>query len=369
MQGLIFPRHVEACPAAKPQCTLSERYRAALVIDGDTLSAVFEPWRAFDSPGRRRQFEAPRRAKFAAFADYYRRWSAMHPADLGGHAVLGGVYTRLGQADSARASLARASELAMLVGGSRNRFLLHLALAELQSGHPNRAAVFADSITTFQNVFGRFGRVPAGADTTAAARGVLVRPMTAGVVASDFERNLALFVAADANVNRKQLFNTLAFHSLGQRPATDTGATFALYRFQAFLALGDTVRARRALDEFDGWGRARANDYWDGYEMFAAESYLELGDTTAAWDRIAPFASRFAGFDLDIALVPMLDAPAGPHAGTIIGRTWLLYADLAAATGRSAEARRGYQMVVGLWEKGDAVVQPLVTRAKQALRN
>jgi hypothetical protein len=55
-----------------------------------------------------------------------------------------------------------------------------------------------------------------------------------------------------------------------------------------------------------------------------------------------------------------------PSAG-LLGRAWLLYADLAMAMGHNEEAKRGYKMVVGMWEKGDPPVQPLVKRAKEAL--
>ena len=54
-------------------------------------------------------------------------------------------------------------------------------------------------------------------------------------------------------------------------------------------------------------------------------------------------------------------------AANLLGRAWMLYADLAMATGHRAEARRGYEMIVVMWENGDAPVQPLVKRAKDAL--
>jgi hypothetical protein len=44
-----------------------------------------------------------------------------------------------------------------------------------------------------------------------------------------------------------------------------------------------------------------------------------------------------------------------------------LYADLALANNHPDEARRGYKMVVGLWEKGEPPVQPMVARAKATL--
>jgi hypothetical protein len=37
------------------------------------------------------------------------------------------------------------------------------------------------------------------------------------------------------------------------------------------------------------------------------------------------------------------------------------------ANGHKDEARRGYTIIVGMWEKGEAPVQPLVKRAKEAL--
>jgi hypothetical protein len=346
-------------------------YVAARVFDGDTLSAVFERRRPFDPPSRRKALEAPRRAKLLALATFWRRYTAMHPEDLVAHATLGVTYAQLGQPDSASVALTRATELAALVG-DRNRLLfntwrVHVAL---QLGHPERAAALVDSIGIARAgeghriAFGRFVRAPGAGDNPWYA----LSPVTAGIVLPDSARNLQALVRDTVNgAALRVLYTTLAFHAARRRPAADTSASFSLYRFQAFLSLGDTARARRALDEFDAWGRERADDYWDGYEMFAAESRLELGDTTAAWDRIAPFASRSRGFGTNLGSPNILAASRGREAIEIIGRTWLVYADVAMATGHTAEARRGYQMIVGMWEKGDPPVQPLVKRARDAL--
>jgi hypothetical protein len=171
--------------------------------------------------------------------------------------------------------------------------------------------------------------------------------------------------------------STLAFHTLRTRQATDTASEFSLFRFQSFLALGDMTRARRALADYDAWGNARADDYWDAYEMFAAESYLELGDTATAWARIEPFARRWPGYEINQAFLWDhirfdLATTSGAFGNfrsswSVLGRAWLLYADLAMATGHRDEARRGYTMIVGMWEHGEAPVQPLVARAKATL--
>ena len=160
----------------------------------------------------------------------------------------------------------------------------------------------------------------------------------------------------------------LAFHTLRTRQAADTASEFSLFRFQAFLARGDTARARRALAEYDAWGDAGAEDSWNGSEMFSAESHVELGDTLTGWTRIEPFAQRWPAYQINGSLFWGNSPSVGiPGAARVVGRAWLLYADLAMATGHLDEARRGYKMIVGMWEGGDPPVQPLVIRAKEAL--
>ena len=92
-----------ACPTTKPGCAQAERYQAAIVFNGDTMSTAFEPWRGrFDPPWRRKEFEAPRGAKLAAFTNVLRRWTAMHPENLLGHAIRGSVLARDGVGHAGR---------------------------------------------------------------------------------------------------------------------------------------------------------------------------------------------------------------------------------------------------------------------------
>ena len=45
----------------------------------------------------------------------------------------------------------------------------------------------------------------------------------------------------------------------------------------------------------------------------------------------------------------------------------VLLADLAAAKGHKAEAAQAYRLFIGMWDRGDPEVQPIVGRARRAL--
>jgi tetratricopeptide (TPR) repeat protein/TolB-like protein len=380
LQVWRHPPMLLGCTLTTARCPAENSYWAALVYDGDTLSTRFERVRRFDPPARRRELAAGRRAKLVAGRAFFAQWTAAHPEDITAHAEYGDMLTQLGDFAGAQREFDAGSELARLVRDpNRPIYSGYRAEVHWKLGQADRAAAILDSIAGpgpwphYNTAFGLFSRGVGSRDTARRSLSTAFNSVYAGVVPAGFDRTMRAYAAADT-ANRRDILEvgtTLAFHALRTRSAADTASEFSLFRFQAFLALADSVRARRALAEYDAWGNDKADDYWDAYEMFAAESHLEIGDTATAWARIEPFASRWPGYDTNSSWFwdfPGDDRTSNVRAGgTVLGRAWLLYADLAMATGHREEARRGYAMIVGMWEKGEGPVQPLVKRAKEAL--
>jgi tetratricopeptide (TPR) repeat protein len=386
-----------------PPCAPENRYWAARVVDGDTIAARYEPINRFDAPVRRREFAAGRLAMFSVLSAFVAQWTVTHPDDINAHAAYGDYLAQLGDLDGALREYNSASEFGQLPTRTSDRgvYFYRRAEADWKLLRPARANVALDSMgAQVQEALTAFGRFSRGVGTTVRQDADFgpdtdMRPLAtafngvyAGVVRPDFAETMRAYAATAPARTRDiiEVGTTLAFHALRSRPATDTAAEFSLFRLQAFLAAGNVAAARRALGEYDAWGSARADYYWDAYEMFAAESHLELGDTATAWTRIEPFARRWPRYEITYASFwaqssiaaagPVLSvhvglgpSPSDPYLGSlqVLGRAWLLYADLAMATGHTDEARRGYTMIVGMWEKGEAPVQPLVARARAAL--
>jgi hypothetical protein len=362
-------------------CVPAQRVWGALVLESDTLVARLERVNRFDTPDRRREFASGRRSKLLKVRDVLLGWMARHPEDLLAGRQLAHVLLDLGQLTDAQGALDAIPEYRSLRGDGRRLYEEARATVAWKTLDAARAAAILDSTeaSPLKWAFARFG-APAsddGAivreDAAKAALRTAFNAAYAGAIDRDFQSTLDRYIEAASDSQRFLLTEvgpTLAFHTLRTRAAADTAHVFPLFRFQAHLARGDTGSARRALAEYDQWGAKGADDFWDGHEMFSAESYLELGDTVTAWNRIEPLGRRWAGYVFFKAYM-WGSGYADPEGFTgsvpLFGRTWLLYADLAMATGRTAEARRGYAMIVAMWEKGDAVVQPLVQRARDSL--
>ena len=103
----------------------------------------------------------------------------------------------------------------------------------------------------------------------------------------------------------------------------------------------------------------------DGGWMFLAESHLELGDSATALERLLEWERRWVFLARESYIMEQVSPQR--TSSRLIGRTWLLYGDLAMAAGRRAEAKRAYGMVAGLWAHADAPLQPAVQRATAAL--
>jgi TolB-like protein len=367
-------------------CPPESSYWGAPVLEGDSIAMHLERVDVFNPMERRRELAAGRRAIVVAANDLAALKVSRNPQGVDGHVWHALLQLRLGDLAGAARELAALPALGGLPGWNARLWAVYSVELELRMMHPERAlpllATLAGDSTVdsptgamFMTTMGQFHRDIQGANASPAVRAARVAflPVYAGVVPTDFERTTQVYAAVAASPAQRdnilQVGTLLAFHALRTRPALDTASAFSLFRFQAFLTLADTVRARRALAEYDLWGDNGADDWFDAHEMFSAESHLELGNTLAAWTRIEPFGRRWASYDVAGAPTTFWGGRAFSlfAAPRVSGRAWLLYADLAMATGHRDEAKRGYTMLIGMWERGDPPVQPLVKRAKESL--
>lgn len=379
-------------------CPTDSLYVGAALWENDSLVQRFVPLQSAvaESPLVTKTVQAGLRARLEQVRALAAQWTSANPEILIDHTWYALFLLRLGDVDGAARELAASADLSR--GGDKRNLAVDRGLriaVELRREHPERARPMLDSLLYFtpqqsiappyQSAFGAFSRDYAPADS-AARRSVRTQFNTgfAGVVSAGYAgviRSYAELVAAQTPVLQREsarravveLGTMLAFHGVRARPLSDTASLAALVRYQAWFAQGDTVRARRALNDYDAWGATRADDAFDSYELFAAESHLELGDSAVAWQRIKAYGTHWreycmmdGGSRCSDFLVPTT-TDALPSSIRLIGRAWLLYADLALANGQRDEARRGYRMVVGLWEHGEAPVQPLYARARKAL--
>lgn len=371
--------------AASPgPCPADSVYWAASVLEGDTIATRFERRRRFDPPWRRRDSFGGRRARLTAVRALAERWTAANPRDLGGRFWYGAILGVLGDVAGAERELAAAAELSQ-VALDQNRLVNYnfRTAIELWRERPDRARLLLDSavrslqpwdreqgITHLMTTFGQFSRdLASDPDTSPRVRALRATFLTgfAGAVPLEYEQTVRAFAAARGELAPiiLELGTALGFHVLRTGPALDTASAFPLFRYQAFFARGDTARARRALAEYDEWADSAAEDFRP-LEVFSAESHLELGDTAIAWERIGPFGQRWPRYGPGWFWIAFADGGFLARVRAA-GRAWLLYGDLAMATGHWNEARRGYRMVVGLWEHGEPPVQPLVARAQATL--
>jgi hypothetical protein len=214
------------------------------------------------------------------------------------------------------------------------------------------------------------GRLSEGADTSTALReNAAWRRILIGLYEPGFdsvEQRLAARLTGPQRDDFLQLSTLAGFYLRRTGPALDTNARHPLKRFQAWFAAGNTARARIALNEFDRELTARdPSTPDDGGWLFSAESHLQLNDSAIAWQRMQEFGRRWSSSIEGAIIMEMRFFQSSTP--RLWGRTWLLYADLAASRGAREEARRGYRMLIGLWEGGEPVVQPFVTRARASL--
>jgi len=144
---------------------------------------------------------------------------------------------------------------------------------------------------------------------------------------------------------------------------TDTASGDPRIALVSVLATRDTVRFRRMLMHYDSIGLIAGEEPDNGLALAGAYGHLVIADTAGAlrwlrtfrdstWLRSTQLESMAQGFAFQGLLWP---------------RTFLLLGDLAAATGQRDEAVQAYRRFVGMWDKGDPEVQPMVQRARAAL--
>ena len=357
-------------------CPPEHYYRVSVVPSGDSLAVLINRWHEV-------RHAPPDLTPAACAAQNARYERASRLAQrIAGNSDSHLMYQVAGQFALAAGDTARARD--MLGRGTRSYVdtlplqirvrlgtMFELALAR---GHAADLQMWADSLFAHPNTAGQYrsmmGRLAEGGDTSAAGRqNARWRRILVGVYSpahDTLERQMAERLTGPQRDDFLQLTTLAGFHARRTGPALDTAARHPLKRFQAWFARQDLSRARAALQEFDRELLARhpaTPD--DGGWLFSAESHLELGDTATAFARMREFGRRWPSLIPGAYILEMRYFQSTTP--RLWGRAWLLYGDLAMARRESADARRAYGMVLALWDRGDDVVQPFVTRARTAL--
>jgi tetratricopeptide (TPR) repeat protein len=383
----------ECVHARTSPCPDAEHYVSAMLLDHDTL--VYRPYlwatarhRWAQEPG---QFAAYRRRNELA-RDLVATFVAANPRNWLGHWALADLQKNLGNLDAALAEFNVSGSGSRFIGYRRIYYLERFEIA-LQRERPEAAAAYLDSIFADPtaglqpwagSVFARYSLDAVAThrpnDTLIALREALL-PLWAGILPADVghlaERYGEAYgrgVSRDARVQEQihsgivHQVNLLAFRMRRTRPAADTADPHPIVRSQAWFALGDTAQSRRELALAEVEIDQRPPWAWDdGSWLFTAEGHLLLGDSAAALRRLRDLAARWPTMASNVGQLLGELGYLGNAGARATGREWLLYGDLAAAAGDVEQARRAYRFVVGLWEGGEAPVQPLVARARAAL--
>jgi tetratricopeptide (TPR) repeat protein len=333
---ILFAETRDGCSFVTGDC----RYVAAVLRDGDTivtvprlvvLSAVPDPYALVVQ-----QSQTTRRENLIEARDIARRWAAVAPNDARPHEYIGQALLRLGDAAEATTEL----ELAAAMGTAESR-----------------RALFWDRIEALIKT----------------DRGVDARRVLDEAVA-DPERDTTLLEPhAVAGLNallgrdRPAPVDSLRFRALwAQRdsmlranpPRRDTSRSVS-----DLIAARDTAGARRALARVDSSITPRANVIMSVGEatLWSARQHLALGDTAGALARLGDIERVLNSRQLRFAVTLLSWSPPW------LGRAWLLAGDVAAALGKTEDARGMYRRVVGLWDGGDPEVQPVVDQARTRL--
>jgi hypothetical protein len=360
-------------------CPLDSLWTGAMLAAGDSAVLPLERWSVArgDPPALRPAAVAFRRSRHEEMRRIADAWLLLVPGTLGGRLMRANMHYELGvPEEAARIADSLPTYIGPNAGFVGHEFRLQLDLTLRRDGIPGRVdSLYASPESTavqgqLYSMVGKFRADAARVPAQRAARESWL-PVVAGVLPANFDSvTTALAALQSGPINSAHVFEMstlIAFRMRGTGPALDTAAVHPIRRVQAFLARGDTARARRELAGFDAILSRRAPlTHDDGGWMFAAESYLQLGDTARALALMTDWAGRWGATPKPLT-ARIMDQNFFFALPRLYGRMWLLTADLAMAAGRTALARQAYRMVVNLWQQGDAPVQPMVARARQAL--
>ena len=129
------------------------------------------------------------------------------------------------------------------------------------------------------------------------------------------------------------------------------------------VATGDTARIRRALVVYDTVVASHTREPDDGVGLVGAYAHLAVGDSAGALRRLRQFRDHNWSHT---SLIDQLGAGFA-FSGMSWARTFLLLGELEEAVGLKPAAAEAYRKTIGMWERGDSVVQPWVSRARSGL--
>jgi len=336
---ILFAETRDGCSFVTGDC----RHVAAVLRDGDTIVTV--PRLVVLNSGSDpyavvvQQSQTTRRENLIEARDIARRWAAVAPNDPRPHEYIGRALLGLGDAAGAANEL----ELAAALGTVESRRALFWDRIE--------ALIKTDRGDDARRVLDEAVADP-GRDTTLLGRytvtglnALLGRNRPNALTALDSVRFRPLWARRDSTLRANP-------------PRRDTSRSVT-----ELLAAGDTAGARRALARVDSSIAPRANVITSAGDLtvYSAQQHLALGDTAGALARLEDIERVLNSRQLRFA-VTRLDG-GRPW----LGHAWLLAGDIAAARGQTAEARKMYSRVVGLWGGGDPEVRPVVDQARARL--
>ena len=336
---ILFAESRDGCSWIIGAC----EYVSPVIRDGDTIITI--PRRVVTNASADtyeqvvQQSQETRHANLVEARDIAVRWAAAAPQVAEAHAYLGRAILRLGNADSARVELELAASL-----GTRD----------------DRRALFWDRMEALI-------KSEHGAD----ARRVLDE-----TVADPQRDTMQLRNFAIANLNAllgrnrpAPVDSVLARRARARIDSVIRANPLPAVRrptLAELVAKGDTNAARKLLareDSVDAQRRDRRFPRADESTLWSAQQHLTLGDTAGAFSQLGQIERLFNDRRFRYVTVPL--GGSRPW----LGRVWLLSGDLAAARGHTDEARKMYARVVGLWDGGDAEVNPIVADARRRLES
>ncbi len=379
----------------------TEMFLISPTLRADTLVFVPIPWDKYmepSSPIMRRiapAIPAAIRRQRAMFRDLAAGWVASAPRSADAYTALGISLQLLGDR-SAIDTLARARRLATTTE-ARARATIASIIVGVQIGAGEdpalleQAAHLADSLLRDSAAV---GLDPSAASTIAGllGRASLAAQWRARIVRSPINalpprlvnsvERLTTFAALGGPPDSLDTIGELLFSRLD---STSEGRTLARHLLRPLglalpnhhlralagldpdhdlllsaaraLALRDTAQVRSRLTELEA-GRASVPPEDRKFETLLPEAwlFLQLRDTASAERRLDP--------SLAVTALASVNFADHVHAGMLV-RTMALRADLAAARGQPAVARRWARAVVALWSGADPFLQPTVARMRR----